>query len=249
MTALRGKVALVFGASSGIGRSVALAFAQAGASVAVASRNLEVLQALTDELRATGAESLALAVDVADAGHVDTAVRRVTEMWSGLHIAVNSAGVNVRQRSISAVTQDDWNRVIAVNLTGAFHTTQAAVRYMREHGGGLIIQVSSVSGRWADMSGAAYQASKHGIVGLCQATMFEERLNGIRVTALLPGMVDTPLQMRRPAVPSRAQLDRAMQPQDVGQVCVCLANLPARSYVPELIMLPPELQCVGQTVT
>jgi NAD(P)-dependent dehydrogenase (short-subunit alcohol dehydrogenase family) len=114
--------------------------------------------------------------------------------------------------------------------------------------GGLIIQFSSVSGRWGDLSGAAYQASKHGIVGLCQATMVEERLNGIRVSAILPGLVDTPMPMRRLQPPTREILDKAMQPEDVAMGCVFLASLPARTYVPELIMMPPALQVVGRAM-
>jgi NAD(P)-dependent dehydrogenase (short-subunit alcohol dehydrogenase family) len=122
------------------------------------------------------------------------------------------------------------------------------VSAMRPRGGGLIVHVSSVSGRWADFSGPAYQASKHGIIGLCQATMIEERRNGIRVTAILPGLVDTPLIARRPEPVPPEVLAHAMQPEDIGAACVFLATLSPRSYVPELIMMPPLLQCVGQAI-
>ncbi|MFM9107043.1 MAG: SDR family oxidoreductase, partial [Chloroflexota bacterium] len=114
-------------------------------------------------------------------------------------------------------------------------------------GGGLIVQVSSCSGRWGDQSGAAYQAAKAGIIGLCQSAMAEERLNGIRATAILPGLVDTPFPMHRPNPPTRETLDRALLPEDIAAACVFLASLPPRAYIPELVMLPGALQFVGMT--
>jgi NAD(P)-dependent dehydrogenase (short-subunit alcohol dehydrogenase family) len=149
---------------------------------------------------------------------------------------------------MSDLPQGEWDRVLSINLTGAFNTVQAVLPYMRAQAGGLIILFSSVSGRWGDLSGAAYQASKHGILGLCQATMIEERLNGLRVTAILPGLVDTEMPMNRPTPPTREILDKALKPEDVAMACVFLASLPSRTYIPELIMMPPRLQVVGQAM-
>jgi serine 3-dehydrogenase (NADP+) len=120
---------------------------------------------------------------------------------------------------------------------------------MRSQGGGLIIHIGSVSGRWADFSGAAYQASKHGLVGLAQATMIEERENGIRVSVVFPGLCDTPLLKLRKSPPSPETLAKAMQPEDIASACLFIAKLPARTYVPELIMMPGALQCAGQSVS
>lgn len=100
---------------------------------------------------------------------------------------------------------------------------------------------------WADNSGAAYAASKHGMVGLAHATMFEEWGNGIRVTVIFPALCDTPLLQKRPVPPSRSTLDKAMQPEDIAAACVFVASLPPRTYVPELVMMPGALQCMGQT--
>ena len=137
--------------------------------------------------------------------------------------------------------------MLAVNLTGAFNTTHAVLPRFRARGGGLIVQVSSISARWGDASGPAYQAAKAGVVGLCQGVMYEERLNGIRVSAILPGLVDTPLMEKRAAPPPREVLDRALQPEDVARACVFLATLPARSYIPEIVIMPPGLQVIGHT--
>jgi len=247
MEICRKKAALVFGASSGIGRATAVALARIGMAVGIASRSAGVLEVVTAEIRKASGTVEPIVTDVSKREEVDAAVRRIIGLWNGLDVVVNSAGINVKARRLEILSQADWNQIIAVNLCGAFHTTQAALGEMRSRGGGLIIQISSLSGRWGDGSGAAYQASKHGVVGLCQATMFEERLNGIRVTAILPGLVNTPLVRSRPTPLPQEVLDQAMHPEDVAAACVFLAQLPARSYIPEIIMMPPRLQCNGHT--
>jgi NAD(P)-dependent dehydrogenase (short-subunit alcohol dehydrogenase family) len=241
------KTALVFGAGSGIGRATAIALARIGMRVGVVARSTGALETLAADVRNAGGTAEPIAADVTNREEVDAAVRRAVQLWDGLDVVVNSAGTNIKERRLERLSQADWSRMIAVNLDGAFHTTQAALGEMRSRGGGLIVQISSVSGRWADGSGAAYQAAKHGVVGLCQAAMYEERLNGIRVTAILPGLVDTPLVRRRPVPLPQEVLDQAMRPEDVAAACVFLAQLPARSYIPELIMMPPRLQCNGHT--
>lgn len=248
MGTLDGQVALVFGASSGIGRATATALAEAGAAVAVGARRGSALAELAAELGVDGHTVLALPTDVSHRDQVDRAVATVVERFGRIDVMVNAAGLNTQHRRMSDLSQGDWERVVGINLTGAFNTTQAVLPTMRSHGGGLIIQFSSVSGRWGDMSGPAYQASKHGVVGLCQATMVEERQNGIRVSAVLPGLVDTPILQNRLVPPTRETLDKALQPEDLAQACVFLATLPARAYIPELIMMPPQLQVVGQAM-
>jgi len=248
MGALDGQVVLIFGASSGIGRAAAVAFAEAGAAVALAARRGSALAELAGELGVGGHQALALPTDVGHRDQVDRAIAATFERFGRIDVLVNAAGLNTQHRRISDLAQAEWERVLTTNLTGAFNTTQSVLPGMRDQGGGLIIQFSSVSGRWGDLSGAAYQASKHGIVGLCQATMVEERMNGLRVTAILPGLVDTALPMGRLEPPDRETLDKALQPEDVALACVFLATLPARTYIPELIMMPPQLQVVGQAM-
>ena len=145
---------------------------------------------------------------------------------------VNAAGINIPNRRMEVLSQQDWDKLISINLTGAFHCTQAVLSQMREQKNGLIVHITSISGKWGDTSGAAYQASKHGMVGLAYATMFEERLNGIRVTLIFPGLCDTPILKNRPVPMPQEMLDQMMKPEDIAAGCVFVASLPARTYVP-----------------
>jgi NAD(P)-dependent dehydrogenase (short-subunit alcohol dehydrogenase family) len=248
MKQLEGQVALVFGASSGMGLATGRAFARAGAVVAIAARREVRLRELAVEIEAIGGQALPLAADVSDRRQVERAIEAVIARFGKIDILINTAGTNIPQRGLSVLSQANWDRLLATNVTGAFNTIQTVLPHMRAKGGGLIMQISSTSGRWGDWSGAAYQASKHGIVGLCYATMFEERLNGIRVTVLFPGCCDTPILRQRPVPLRREILDKALYPEDIAMACLFLASLPARAYVPELIILPGALQCIGQTV-
>ena len=249
MGALTGRAALIFGASSGIGRATAELFAREGAALAVAARSADALHTLCQTLAQAGAAALELPTDISQRAQVDRAVAHAMAELGDLDLVVNSAGTNIPNRRMAELRQSDWDHLLATNLTGAFNTTHAVLPHLRQRGGGLIVQIASVSGRWGDASGPAYQAAKAGVIGLCQGTMFEERHAGIRVSAVLPGLVDTPILLKRAQPPSRDVLDRALRPEDVARACLFLATLPPHSYVPELIILPGRLQTIGQTVS
>ena len=176
---------------------------------------------------------------------MDAAVQAAVQHFGRVDVLVNCAGVNLRNRKLSEVDQAGWDRVIGINLTGAFHCTQAVLPTLRAQKGGLIIHISSISGLWGDFSGAAYQASKHGLSGLANATMMEERGNGIRVTAIYPGLCDTPILKNRPVPPPQEQLDVMMKPEDIAQACLFAASLPPRTYCSDLVLMPGALQCNG----
>jgi NADP-dependent 3-hydroxy acid dehydrogenase YdfG len=239
---------MVVGASSGMGRATAHAFAAEGAKVAVAARRQGELDQLVAEIKGSGGEGLALCADVSKRAEVDAVVKAAVDRFGSLDVLVNCAGVNVQNRQLAQLDQGGWDRIIGINLTGALHCTQAVLPRMREQKGGLIIHVGSISGLWGDFSGAAYQASKHGIVGLANATMMEERLNGIRVTVIYPGLCDTPILNNRPVPPTREQRELMMKPEDIAQACVFAASLPARTYVADLVLMPGALQCNGHPV-
>lgn len=247
MTGESGPAVVVFGASSGIGRSTACTLARAGYGVLVAARGEDALHELADSLVTEGHAVRPVACDVTERGQVEAALVAAAEAFGDFGMVVNTAGTNLQRRRLEVLESGDWRRILDVNLNGAFNTLQAALPHFRGRGGGLVVQVASVSARYGDLSGASYQASKAGIVGLCQAAMFEERQHGLRATAILPGLTDTPMPMRRPEPPPRALMDKAMQPDDIAAACLFLAGLPPRTYIPELIVLPTQLQVIGQT--
>ena len=247
MGRLEGQVAIVVGASSGMGRATALAFVAEGAKIVVAARRQGELDALAAEIQGAGGEAIALAADVTKRPDVNAVVQTAVERFGRVDVLVNCAGVNTRDRQLARLDQAGWDRIIGINLTGAFNCTQAILPRMREQKGGLIIHISSLSGLWGDFSGAAYQASKHGLVGLANATMMEERLNGIRVTVIYPGLCDTPILNNRAVPPTREQRDLMMKPEDIAQACVFAASLPPRTYVSDLVLMPGALQCNGHS--
>ena len=239
---LAGKTALVIGASSGIGLSVANLFAEAGARVHAAARRKEAI-----EEGAAGCEVVAHALDISE----KEAVRRVVEEVGeegGIDVLVVAAGMNFPERRLEQLTAESWDAMLSVNLSGAFYAIRAALPYLRSSRGTVIL-ISSVSGSWPDMSGPAYQASKAGMTELAHAAGFEEHQRGVRFSAVLPGIVDTPILDNRPEPPPKEVRDRSLKPEDVAAACFFLATLPPRAYVPELTILPTEIQALGKTST
>ena len=238
--ALSGKTAVVIGASSGIGLATANLLSDSGATVHAAARRQSAIE--------DGAEGRAITaheLDISD----EKSVRRMLEgigERDGVDIMVVAAGMNFPERRLEQLTGESWDAMISVNLSGAFYAVRAALPYLRASQG-LTILVSSVSGSWPDASGPAYQASKAGMTHLAHAAGFEEHQNGVRFTAVLPGIVDTPILDNRPEPPPREVRDASLKPDDVAQACLFLATLPPHAYVPELTMVPTKLQALGKT--
>ena len=236
--ALRQQVAVIVGASSGIGRATALAFARAGATTVLASRNEDRLKALAEQI---GSHTLVCPMDVEDASSVGSAMNMIVERRGRIDVLVYATGTNIPDRTLDALTSETWDMMLATNLSGAFHCTQSVLPTMRGQGGGLIIYVSSVAVQLPDASGVSYQAAKHGLVGLAHGTFAEEQDNGIRTTVIFPGLTDTPLVLKRPAPTPPEVMEHALQPEDVAEACLFAASLPARARVPELMMMPSRL--------
>ena len=239
---LSGTSAVVIGASSGIGLATANLFADSGATVHAAARRKGAIE--------EGAEGRAITaheLDISD----ETAVRRTIEgigESDGVDVLVVAAGMNFPERRLEQLTGESWDAMISVNLSGAFYAVRAALPYLRASQG-LAVLVSSVSGSWPDASGPAYQASKAGMTELAHAAGFEEHQNGVRFTAILPGIVDTPILDNRPEPPPKEVREASLQAEDVAQACLFLATLPPRAYVPELTMVPTMIQALGKTST
>ena len=239
---LSGKTAVVIGASSGIGLSTANRFADEGARVHAAARRREAI-----EEGAGGRGVVAHALDISDKDAVWKTIEEVGEA-DGLDVLVVAAGMNFPERRLEQLTAEGWDAMISVNLSGAFYAIRAALPYLRSSRG-IVILISSVSGSWPDMSGPAYQASKAGMTELAHAAGFEEHQNGVRFSAVLPGIVDTPILDNRPEPPPKEVRERSLKPEDVAAACLFLATLPPRAYVPELTILPTAIQALGKTST
>jgi serine 3-dehydrogenase len=235
---ISGQVAVIVGASSGIGRAAAVLFAREGSKVVAAARREDRLQSLKDEMRR---EQRAITVRRADASVVEDMQqlsRETLQQFGRIDILVVASGINTPDRSLERLTPQIWNSLIDVNLNGAFYATHAILPSMRSAGSGHLIYVSSVSGVMADVSGAAYQASKRGVIGLAHAIRMEEKKNGIRTSVICPGLVDTELLEKRPVKPSPEELARALQPEDVAETILHVAKLPPRASIPELLLMP-----------
>ncbi|CAA9442918.1 MAG: hypothetical protein AVDCRST_MAG80-1492 [uncultured Rubrobacteraceae bacterium] len=244
--ALSDKTAVVVGASSGIGLATANLFVDAGAVVHAAARRREAIEEGTEER--TGSDRMkAHALDISDVGAVGKVIGEVGEA-GGIDVLVVAAGMNVPERRLQQLSPESWDGILSVNLSGAFYCIKAALPYLRE-ARGLVVLISSVSGSWPDMSGPAYQASKAGMTELAHAAGFEEHQNGVRFTSVLPGIVDTPILDNRPEPPGRELRDLSLKPEDVAAACLFLATLPERAYVPEMTILPTAIQALGKSST
>jgi len=216
-TDLSGRTAAITGASSGIGEATALALAQAGAKVALGARRLDRIEALAERIEQDGGTAVALAVDVADEEAATGFVRTARERLSGLDILVNNAGVMLLGPIGGADTQE-WRTMIDVNVLGLLYCTHAALPIMREAGGGDIVNVSSVAGRTARAGSGVYNLTKWGVNAFSEALRQETVGQGVRVTMIEPGYVDTELQSHnRDAV--REQIEGMKESMD-GEVLV-----------------------------
>ncbi|HYN35748.1 MAG TPA: SDR family NAD(P)-dependent oxidoreductase [Actinomycetota bacterium] len=190
---LKGKVAIVTGASRGIGRAIALGFANAGADVAIAARTEGDLKSLADEIADAGQRAIVVPTDVLQRDQLETLVNRTIEELGGLDILVNNAGGTKFMAPLVALRPDGWDKAIALNLDSVFHATQLAAQKMVESGGGSIIQIASVAGIMGTPGMSYYSAAKGGVRLLSQSVAKELAETGVRVNSIAPGWVATDL--------------------------------------------------------
>jgi 3-oxoacyl-[acyl-carrier protein] reductase len=228
MFSLKDKVAVVTGASQGIGRDTALALAEAGAKVAVAARNEEKLAALAAEVAARGGEAFAVKMDVAEAEQVKSGFKQVLEKFGRLDILVNNAAVT-RDGLAMRMKQEDWDAVIRTNLTGAHLCIQQALPPMMKARAGRIINITSVVAQSGNAGQANYVAAKAGLIGLTKAIAIEIASRNITVNAVAPGFIETPMTEVLPDkvkedLKTRIPLGRMGCPRDVAAAIVFLAS-------------------------
>ena len=228
MFSLCGKVALVTGASQGIGRETALALAEAGAKVAVAARNEEKLAALVQEIAAKGGEAFAVKMDVADAEQVKTGFKAALEKFGKLDILVNNAAIT-RDGLAMRMKLEDWDAVIRTNLTGAHLCTQQALATMMRARAGRIINIASVVAQMGNAGQVNYVAAKGGLIGLTKAIAMEIASRNVTVNAVAPGFIETPMtdvlsDKVKEELKTRIPLGRMGSGRDVAAAIVFLAS-------------------------
>jgi NAD(P)-dependent dehydrogenase (short-subunit alcohol dehydrogenase family) len=230
-----GKVALVTGAASGIGRASSLAFARGGAKVAVADINVDGGEETVRMIEAAGGEALFVRTDVSQAADVAALIESVVQRFGRLDCAHNNAGILGRFAPTADCAEEEFDRTIAINLRGVFLCLKHEIPQMLASGGGAIVNTSSVAGLVAQPGLSAYTASKHGVAGLTKAAAIEYAQHGIRVNAVCPGFIDTPMTApfskardysKDPTLPMR----RLGTPEEVAEAVVWLCS-DAASYV------------------
>ena len=229
------KTAYITGGSKGIGLGIAKAMLAEGMKVAITGRNSETLNAAVEELNKIGkGEILAIESDVRNFESEKDAIEQVLEKWGTLDVVIANAGVG-KFSSIEEMSLEDWNSVIDINLTGVFHTVKASIPAMKESKG-YIMTIASLAGTNFFQKGAAYNASKFGLVGFTQAVMLDLRQYGIKVTTIMPGSVATYFNDR---VPSEKDAWK-IQPEDIGQMVMDLLKMNPRT-LPSKVEVRPSM--------
>jgi 3-oxoacyl-[acyl-carrier protein] reductase len=234
MISLDGRVAMVTGASQGIGRACAVALAKAGAQVALAARNASKLAEVAAEIEAAGGKAMAFEMDLASEDSIKAVTKAVVAQYGKIEILVNNGGIT-RDNLMLRMKLTDWNAVLQTNLTGAFLLTQAVSSSMLKARWGRIINISSVVGETGQAGQANYAASKAGLIGLTMSLARELASRNITVNAVAPGYIATPMtdvlnDQQRSAMLTQIPLDRAGTPEDVAHAVVFLASDQA-SYI------------------
>ena len=235
---LRGKNVLLTGGGSGMGKATALALAKNGANVAIAGRNKENL-ASTVSLAQSTEKISAKEADVTDRNSLEDLFQWFDVEFGTLDYLVHAAGINVAMRSMEELSPDDWDKLIQINLTGSYNVLRLTLNRMRPQNKGLIVLINSVAGkRSVPLGGIGYNASKFGMSGLGIGVAEEERNNGIRISNLYPGEVNTPILENRKEPPGEKHRQSILQAEDVASVILHLCQLPERVHIPELVVKP-----------
>lgn len=228
-------VALVTGATEGIGRATAFALGRAGYRVGVCARTAGRVEALIAELRAEGITTAGRAADVGRPDAVEALVKAVSTELGPVDTLINNAGIAIF-RPLIELSLEEWDATMATNLRSLFLVTRAVLPGMLERKSGMIVNVASLAGRNPIASGTAYVASKHAVLGFSKSLMLEVRKNGVRVLAICPGSVNTALIRNMRPPPSRE--GEMLEPEDVAQAILDAVRMPARATVSEIDIRP-----------
>ena len=240
MSRLTDKKILVTGGGSGIGLATARALLGEGAEVVITGRNEKKLADAVASCGA-GARVSSHAADLTDPAQVRKLIDGVTAKLGRIDILVNNAGMNLKDRQFHELTPESWRELVAGNLDGAFFCTHAVLPQMRARKSGLVITVNSIAGKRANpLGGVGYIAAKFGLRGMALGIAAEEKGNGIRLSSIYPGEVNTPILEVRPEPVSEERKQAMLQPEDVAAAVVFIATLPDHVAIPELLITPAD---------
>jgi len=239
---LKNCAVVVTGGASGIGLGVAKAFAEAGAKVCIGGRRKDAVDKAVESIQSSNnlaGQIFGHPMDVSNREQVAAFFDWSTKTIGPTDILVQAAGVNIRNRAIDLMTPEEWDQVIAINATGAYNCMTAVLPSMRARKDGLIINISSVAGKRAiALGGVAYGASKFAMTALGTCVSNEVAGDGVRVTNVYPGEVNTPILDKRPVPVSDAHKAQILQPEDIAAMILAIAVLPPRAHVPEIVIKP-----------
>ncbi len=238
MSELAGKIVAITGGGTGIGSGIARGLAQAGCKVTIGGRRAEPLQEVAASISAEHPVRTHV-IDVAAPESVDAFFGDIRKQVGEVDILVNSAGINIQKRTMAEMSPEDWDRVLQINASGAYRCMHQVLPAMRQRRDGLVVNISSVAGKRAiTLGGIVYCASKFAMTALGTAVSNEVRNEGVRITNVYPGEVNTPILENRPTPVSQEHKDAILQPEDIAAVVVTICKLPPRANVPEVVIKP-----------
>ncbi len=237
---IQGAVAIVTGASKGIGKAIALALAKEGARIAISARNQDSLRQVADTITVRGGECLAFTGDMASESSVAEFIDATVTRFGRLDILVNNAGIG-NFRRIADMPTEEWDAMFNLNVRGMFLATREAIPHLRRSGDSFVVNIASLAGKNAFVGGGGYAATKHAVLAFSRCLMLEERNNGIHVVAVCPGSVNTAFFDSHQDI-SRARIENMLLPEDVAASVVHAIRMPGRAMVSEIDIRPSKPQ-------
>jgi NADP-dependent 3-hydroxy acid dehydrogenase YdfG len=233
------RVAWITGGGSGIGLAGAEALAKDGWTVVISGRRKDVLDEAVVSIAKSGGKIEAMVLDVSNAADAEKVAKEIVAKHGRIDLLVNSAGVNVPKRSWDDITTEGWDKLVDINLSGVMYCMRAVLPAMRAQKDGVIINVASWAGRHVSkMTGPAYTTTKHAVLALTHSFNMDEFKNGLRACCLSPGEVATPILKLRPVPPSKEDMAKMLQPEDLGRTIAFVASMPPHACINEILISP-----------
>lgn len=231
---IKNKIAVITGASKGIGKTTALMLAKKGAKLAISARSKDILESVANEC---GPDTLAYTGDMSIEEDIKKFINAVKKKFGRIDILINNAGLGIF-KSISDISTKDWDTMFNLNVRGLFLATRESLPYLRDAGESVIVNVVSLAGKNAFVNGAGYAASKHAVLGFSRCLMLEERKNGVRVLAICPGSVDTPFFDPSRILSKPRNPDKILKAEDVASSIIHMIEMPQTAMISEIDIRP-----------